>query len=157
MGTICVMDGRDVVERMLEHASTHSDSKDLLKAGVDEILRLRAMLAVVGEPVVEQRTVTTAGSYPLFSTSERFTGSVRCRDEVAGLPSREEVVAAALARICQPNTPATESYVDPNTWPAGDHGHTDCWIIGGLLAEIEWLNEVLSDLPPASTEGGRWG
>lgn len=26
-----------------------------------------------------------------------------------------------------------------------DHGHTDCWIIGGLLNEIDRLNEVINN------------
>ena len=49
--------------------------------------------------------------------------------------------------------------LDPDRWPYGGHGHTDCFIIGGLLAYIEALQSsrdlavgVLRDLRAES-----WG
>ena len=48
-------------------------------------------------------------------------------------PTEPDVaIAAAYWRICQPDQP----WVDPDTWPGGDHGHTDCWVIGTLLTRL---------------------
>lgn len=46
-----------------------------------------------------------------------------------------DFVRFARERVCPP----TAVHVDPERWPYGDHGHTDCFIIGGLLAYIETL------------------
>lgn len=46
--------------------------------------------------------------------------------------TQEEFEAAARRAICQPDEP----WVDASTWPAGDHGHTLCMFVGGLLAEV---------------------
>lgn len=56
-----------------------------------------------------------------------------------------DVIDYAYSRIC-PADESTAEWVDAKEWPAGDHGHTECWLLGGLLAEIRRLRETNEEL-----------
>ena len=43
----------------------------------------------------------------------------------------DNILSAARERVCELGN--------------NDHGHTDCWIIGGLLDEIKRLNKIIGD------------
>lgn len=65
----------------------------------------------------------------------------------------DTIVRAAKNRICGPDS----IHVNAEEWPGGDHGHTDCWIIGGLLAEIERLTAELAGQDRLINEARVWG
>lgn len=50
-------------------------------------------------------------------------------------PTTDDFIRLAKERICQP----TDPWGDPSQWPRGDHGHTDCFIYGGLINAVETL------------------
>lgn len=66
-------------------------------------------------------------------------------------PTLPEFLAMAENRIC----PKGQPWVDDETWPAGDHGHTLCYFVGGLLALVraqkDWMNAAMVEL--ADIEG----
>lgn len=50
-----------------------------------------------------------------------------------------DTIRLAYEIICADDEP----WVNADEWPAGDHGHTQCLVIGGLLAEIERLQALV--------------
>lgn len=69
-------------------------------------------------------------------------------------PTLPEFLAMAEQRICQKGQP----WVDDETWPAGDHGHTLCYFVGGLLALVraqkDWMNAAMVELADIESQHG---
>jgi len=52
----------------------------------------------------------------------------------------DNVIWSARQWICATDSPWTGPDI------AADHGHTDCWIIGGLLTEVARLRKRIAEL-----------
>lgn len=75
-------------------------------------------------------------------------------DREYGPPTMDEFIEMAKNRICQRDEP----WVNRETWPYGDHGHTDCYFIGGLLslvlAQKAWMEAAYDELGDLRSQYG---
>ena len=73
---------------------------------------------------------------------------------LAGPPTLEEFLRWASSSICQADQP----HVDAEKWPAGDHGHTFCYFVGGLLALVNarraWMADAMQEMEDINAQFG---